>query len=257
MTRGSTGRRNATPGPLPGDPPTCRVATAGWGIPRSVAEHFPGSGTGLGRYAARFNAVEINSTFYRSHRPSTYARWVAATPPSFRFAVKLPRTITHEARLVNAEGLIAAFRAEALQLGEKLGPLLVQLPPSLAFDRRVADDFFAALRDLWPETVVCEPRHATWFEDEPDAVMSAQRIARVAADPARHTAAGRPGGWRSVSYWRLHGSPRMYYSSYDEAALCGLAAEMKAALGEVWCVFDNTTSGAAAGNALTLERLVS
>jgi uncharacterized protein YecE (DUF72 family) len=233
------------------------VGTAGWAIPRAAAEHFPAHGAGLERYAARFDAVEINSTFYRSHRTSTYARWIAATPPHFRFAVKLPRAITHVARLVNTAPLLAAFRSEALQLGDKLGPLLVQLPPSLAFDPAVAEPFFRELRELWPEVVVCEPRHASWFEADADALMADYRVARVAADPARHPAAATPGGWRGLSYWRLHGSPRMYYSAYDRAALSALASEVRAAAGESWCVFDNTTSGAATSDALALLEMIS
>lgn len=242
--------------PAPPDRAAPRIGTAGWAIPRAVAERFPTDGSALQRYAARFTAAEINSTFYRSHRASTYARWVAATPPDFRFAVKLPRTITHEARLAHPTPLLAAFRAEATQLGDKLGPLLVQLPPSLSFDAAVADAFFGELRELWPTAVVCEPRHPSWFEDAADTLLSVFRIARVAADPPRHPRASRPGGWRSVSYWRLHGSPRMYYSSYDDALLCDLAADVRHAGGETWCVFDNTTSGAATANALSLQAMI-
>jgi uncharacterized protein YecE (DUF72 family) len=233
-----------------------RVATAGWAIPKAVADRFPAAGTGLERYATRFSAVEINSTFYRSHRASTYARWVAATPSFFRFAVKLPRTITHEARLVGAKPLIAAFHDEVVQLGEKLGPLLVQLPPTLAYDAAIADGFLRDLRDLWPGTIVCEPRHPSWFEPEAEALMRAYRVARVAADPARHPAAAVPGGWNGAAYWRLHGSPRMYSSAYDQTALERLAADILAQVAETWCVFDNTTSGAAAANALSLLDLV-
>ena len=233
------------------------VATAGWTIPRAIAESFPAHGGGLERYAARFDAVEINTTFYRSHRAGTYARWSAATPADFRFAVKLPRSITHYARLVDAKPLMAAFRAEAVDLGEKLGPLLVQLPPSLAFDASVAGRFFGDLRGLWPETVVCEPRHASWFEAEADALLRAHRIGRVAADPAPHPAAGAPGGWEGFAYWRLHGSPRMYYSAYDQAALATLASTLQTgAAQETWCVFDNTASGAAGANALSLRKLL-
>jgi uncharacterized protein YecE (DUF72 family) len=223
-----------------------------------VAEDFPAEGAGLERYAARFDAVEINSTFYRSHRASTYARWVAATPERFRFAVKLPRAITHEARLVDAGARVAAFRSEIRPLGEKLGPLLVQLPPGLAFDAAIAEPFFADLRRLWPEAVVCEPRHGSWFESDADALLSAFRIARVAADPARHPAAGAPGGWKGLAYWRLHGSPRMYSSPYDEGALRALALDLQvAAAREAWCVFDNTASGAAMANALSLQAMIS
>ena len=235
----------------------CKVATAGWTIPRAVAGQFPAEGAGLERYAARFDAVEINTTFYRGHQASTYARWVAATPAHFRFAVKLPRSITHEARLIGAVPLVAALRAEALQLGDRLGPLLVQLPPSLAFDPAVAEPFFAGLRSLWPGSIVCEPRHVSWFEAEADALLAAHQVGRVAADPARHPAAATPGGWEGIRYWRLHGAPRMYFSPYDEAFLRALSSQIQAAPGETWCVFDNTASGAAAANALSLQAMLS
>lgn len=234
-----------------------RIGTAGWTIPRFVADEFPVEGTGLQRYAARFSAVEINSTFYRSHKPSTWERWRQATPPDFRFAAKVPKTVTHGARLVGCEGLLDAFVAEVSEgLGEKLGPLLVQLPPSLAFDADVAGAFFASLRQRSDRPIVCEPRHASWFEPQADALLAAHRVARAAADPARHPRAGEPGGWRGLAYWRLHGSPRMYYSSYGEAFLSQLAADVGNHEGEAWVIFDNTTSGAAAANALQLSRML-
>lgn len=233
-----------------------RVGTAGWTVPAALADCFPPAGTSLERYSKRFNGVEINSTFYRSHRAGTYARWMAGTPPHFRFAVKLPRTITHDARLLNTQSLLAAFRTEVLQLGEKLGPVLVQLPPTLAYDTGVAEAFFGHLRDQWPGTIVCEPRHPSWFDPEAEALMTAHRVGRVATDPIRHPAAAKPGGWKGVSYWRLHGSPRVYYSSYEDVVLRGLAAEVMSQSGETWCIFDNTASGAAAANALRLLDLI-
>ena len=234
-----------------------RVATAGWAIPRGVADQFPEAGSGLERYAARLDGVEINSTFYRAHRASTYARWVAGTPDLFRFAVKLPRAITHDARLHETGPLVATFRAQIAPLCDKLGPLLVQLPPSLLFDAGLVEAFLIDLRQIWPETVVCEPRHPSWFEGAADAMLSAYHVGRVAADPARHPAAALPGGWSGVSYWRLHGSPRTYYSPYGDAALSLLAAQARTAAGaQTWIVFDNTASGAAAGDALRLKRLM-
>lgn len=230
------------------------IATAGWSIPRAVADAFPAEGSALERYSARFNGVEINSTFYRGHRTSTYQRWAATTPPGFRFAVKLPRLITHEARLLDTEGLIATFRTEVEALGEKLGPLLVQLPPSLAFHAVAHRRFFESLRAIWPDPIACEPRHASWFESEPDALMCDLRISRVAADPARHPKAGEPGGWSGLVYLRLHGSPRIYSSPYEDAVLREIAAQIETCQsGQSWCVFDNTASGAAASNALTLR----
>ena len=81
---------------------TIRIGTAGWTVPKAVAEKFPGEGGHLARYAGRFDAVEINSSFYRPHRPATYARWAASVPHGFRFAMKIPREITHTRRLADA-----------------------------------------------------------------------------------------------------------------------------------------------------------
>ena len=78
-----------------------RIGTAGWAIPRIHADLFPGNGTGLERYSGRLNAAEINSSFYRPHRPATYARWADAVPEAFRFSVKIPRSISHEKRLID------------------------------------------------------------------------------------------------------------------------------------------------------------
>ena len=244
-----------SPDPDPPLPAPVLVGCAGWTLPPAVHPAFPAEGSHLQRYAAVFHAVEINSSFYRPHRPATYARWRDAVPPGFRFCVKLPKAITHERRLVDAEDALAAFLAEAGALGEKLACLLVQLPPSLAFDAATADGFFAALRAATAAAAVCEPRHATWFTPEAGALLERWRIARVAADPARVPAAAEPGGWPGIAYHRLHGSPRTYYSSYDDAYLDALAARVAqdAAAGrEVWCIFDNTAAGAAAQNALAL-----
>ena len=181
------------------------------------------------------------------------ARWAAATPDDFRFALKAPKTVTHEARLVDCAEPMARFLAQADELGPKLGPVLLQLPPSLAFDAEAAGRFFATLREMFGGQAVCEPRHPTWFDPDADALLTAYRIARVAADPARVPAAAIPGGWPDLAYWRLHGSPRMYFSAYDDAALGRVGEAMAAsASAERWCIFDNTASGAAAADALRL-----
>jgi len=233
-----------------------RVGTAGWSLPRAEQPHFPAEGTHLERYAARLNAVEINSSFYRPHRPSTYARWAASVPAAFRFAVKVPRAITHERRLADAEPLLDAFLAEVAALGDRLGPLLVQLPPSLRFDAPVAAAFLAALRERHAGAVAIEPRHASWFTEEAAALLAERRVARVAADPPRAGVDGEPGGWSGLLYYRLHGSPRIYYSAYDGDYLRALAARLGAAAAAgvpAWCIFDNTAAGAATANALEVR----
>ncbi|CAA9375033.1 MAG: FIG003003: hypothetical protein [uncultured Gemmatimonadetes bacterium] len=232
-----------------------RVGTAGWTLPRAEQEHFPAEGTHLQRYAGRFSAAEINSSFYRPHRPSTYARWAESVPAGFLFSIKLPKAITHTQRLRDADALLDGFLGEAAGLGDRLGGLLVQLPPSLEFDSAVAEAFFSALRGRSSLAIACEPRHPTWFGDEAAELLARFRVARVAADPARVPSAAEPGGWPDLVYFRLHGSPRIYYSAYEPAYLDALAARLRAeaAAGrQVWCIFDNTASGAAAADALGL-----
>jgi uncharacterized protein YecE (DUF72 family) len=232
-----------------------RIGTAGWSIPRDVAAQFPAGDSLLERYAQRFSAVEINASFYRLPQPGTLERWASVTPPDFRFAMKTPKTVTHGARLSDAGAPMSEFLDRAALLGEKLGPILVQLPPSLAFDAQVAERFFGEVRARFQGDVVVEPRHPTWGTPEADAGLAALHIARVAADPARFPGAEVPGGWRGLSYWRLHGSPRVYYSDYDDRALAGWREAIGRTDAPAWCVFDNTASGAATRNALALAEL--
>jgi uncharacterized protein YecE (DUF72 family) len=234
--------------------PSLHVGCAGWSIPRQYAEHFPEQGTHLERYAQRLPAVEINSSFYRPHRPETYARWAASVPESFQFAVKIPKEMTHTRRLRDVADPLARFLSEIAPLGPKLGPLLVQLPPSLRFDAERVEAFFTLLRAHFRGDVVCEPRHVSWFSDEAERMLVAARVARVAADPALLPEAAQPGGWPGLVYYRLHGSPEMYSSDYSAAYLTTLAQTLRAAAPAVppWCIFDNTALGAATANALDL-----
>jgi uncharacterized protein YecE (DUF72 family) len=235
------------------------IGTAGWSIPRPNQHRFPAGESLLARYAQVLPAVEINSTFYRPHRASTFERWAATVPRAFRFSVKIPNTITHDQRLTRSAKLLKTFLADLAPLGSRLGCLLVQLPPSLAFDARVAHTFFTVLRKQFDGGVALEPRHVTWFTDPSDRLLNKFKVARVAADPPRAEGDGEPGGWPGLAYLRLHGSPRIYYSSYDDdylTALAGRLKKLRRARIPTWCIFDNTTLGAATSNALSLsERL--
>ncbi len=206
-----------------------------------------------------FRAAEINSSFHRPHRRELYEKWARSTPRAFRFSVKLPRTITHDAKLRNARALLEAFLEQAAGLGSRLGPLLVQLPPSLAFDARLALRFFALLRALHAGAVACEPRHASWFGAQAEALFAEHRIARVAADPAITPEAALPGGYRGVVYYRLHGAPRRYWSEYPPARVREWAQALRAlpARTQAWCIFDNTAGSGAVPNALALQQAVS
>ncbi|MFL5582477.1 MAG: DUF72 domain-containing protein [Gemmatimonadaceae bacterium] len=237
------------------------VGTAGWSIPKLHADAFPAEGSHLARYAARLPAVEINSSFYRPHRPATYARWAASVPDGFRFSAKVPKAATHEARLRGPDAVAALerFLGEVRELGDRLGPLLVQLPPKLSYDGETARAFLGAMRERFDGLVALEPRHATWFDDEAARLLVEHRVARVAADPPKGApAAADPGGWDGLVYIRWHGSPKMYYSPYPPEELEKAAAALRAARGrgaEAWAIFDNTADGHAWGDALAVWAL--
>lgn len=230
------------------------IGCAGWNIPAAEAASFPESGTHLQRYAAVFSAVEINSSFYRPHRPATYARWRDSVPSSFRFSVKMPRELTHVRRLRHAAEPMQRFLDEVRHLKEKLGCLLLQLPPSLNFSHAEVDAFLEQLRQRFDGPVVCEPRHPTWGSDEASTLLEAWSITRVIADPEPVPVTLNPDA--RIAYFRLHGSPEMYASSYSDAFLASLAARLEEHMTmkrDIWCVFDNTMYGAATCNALVLR----
>lgn len=236
-----------------------RIGTAGWTIRSEHTSLFGDSGTHLTRYAARLNAVEINSSFYKPHRAQSYARWARETPKEFSFAVKMPKRITHELQLAGAKNAIGEFFAQCGGLGEKLGCVLIQLPPSLEFDSAVVSRFLREVRAIHTGAVALEPRHESWFEPAPDGLLARFKIARVAADPLPAkmqdmSIAQSPGGFDGLEYWRLHGSPKIYYANYASDFLDTLAKRLSnsAQSKDVWCVFDNTAVGHATNNALEL-----
>ena len=231
--------------------PRVFVATAGWSVPRQHACLVKREGTGLQKYSSVLGAAEINSTFYRRHQPKTFERWRDSVPAAFRFAVKVPRWITHEAALASPAEALARFFDDVRGLGDKLGPILVQLPASAGFDSRRARAFFRTLRGLYAGLVACEPRHPGWYGTTASNLFSDYDVARVVADPPRPLEARHPGGTSSLRYTRWHGSPHVYWSPYSDEqlrALLELTLQAPAA-SDVWCVFDNTASGSALDDA--------
>jgi uncharacterized protein YecE (DUF72 family) len=232
------------------------IGCAGWGINKDAAAAFPTEGSHLERYAAVFPAVEINSSFYRPHQPQTYARWAASVPDAFRFSVKLPKAITHEAKLVQADDLLDRFAREAGELGPKLGCVLVQMPPSGVFDAEVVADFLPRLRARFPCMLALEGRHPTWFDAAATELLRAHGVTRVMADPP----AGQPGPHvptTMATYIRLHGTPRIYYSAYPPEFLREVEQDIVAMTrpgADLWCIFDNTAEGHSVPNALDVLR---
>ncbi len=204
--------------------------------------------------------AEIDSSFYRHHKNETYSRWAASVGKNFRFSVKMPRELTHEGRLVcEKHAVLDRFLLEVAGLGRKLGVLLAQLPPGLVFDRADVMRYFRRLRRAVPDAValVCEPRHASWGKEEVQLLRGKLGVSRAAVDPPRWGLDSSPGGYGGLAYFRMHGSPRIYYSDYEAARLADLALHLKQAAhasDQVWCIFDNTAHGHAIGNALSIQR---
>jgi uncharacterized protein YecE (DUF72 family) len=223
------------------------IATAGWSIPKTVKERFPQQGSSLSRYASVFDATEINSTFYRQHKPSTFARWAESVPDGFRFSVKIPQEITHTRMMKEIGDPFDSFLKDIAPLAGKRGPLLCQLPPSLAFDPAHMEAACRTMRDADAGPIVMEVRHKSWASDEAVALLKKYTFDRVLADP--------PLVWTGedftvpARYVRLHGKPKIYYSTYSDEEIRSLSKLLSAGS---WCVFDNTASGAALNNALTM-----
>lgn len=233
------------------------VGCAGWKVGREYWPLFTGQGSHLELYARKLHAVELNSTFYRAHRPATYKKWASSVGADFRFSVKIPKSVTHENRLENCTDQLDVFLSQCCELGDRLGCLLIQLPPSLVFNPRIAGRFFEALRVRYSGYVVIEPRHTSWGDAQ--ALLVEHHIAQAAVDPLRLGNDATPGGWPGFHYWRFHGSPRIYYSEYEQDWLMAKARDMLQANSDdspIWCIFDNTARDAALGNALFMQHLM-
>jgi uncharacterized protein YecE (DUF72 family) len=183
---------------------TVHVGTSGWQYRDWRGPFYPAGlrqSDWLGHYAERFATVEVNNSFYRLPEAETFASWKEHTPDDFIVAVKASRYITHVKRLRDAAGPVTLLMERASRLGDKLGPVLLQLPPTMRADPGRLDETLAAFP---PRTqVAVELRHASWFSDEVRAVLERHHAALCLADrrgepqtPIWHTA-----DW---AYLRLH-----------------------------------------------------
>ena len=228
------------------------IGLAGWS--EAVSKHrtyFPGSGSGLTRYAETFSMVEVNSSFYRAVRPETFASWAEQTPPGFRFSVKINRAVTHAARL-SANAKLEQALEPIMSLGPKLAAVLIQLPPTLATDPGRDAAFLDRLRGLYSGMVAWEPRQPSWEAPEAARLLEAHGITPVRTTIPEAGAAHAPSG----TYVRLHGTPRRYYSAYSTADLTTLSEWLRTALSPSIVIFDNTASSAGVRNAIELSEML-
>ncbi len=212
----------------------------------------------LGHFAGQFATVEVNNAFYRLPERQTFANWRAQTPDDFRFAVKMSRYLTHIRRLREPAEPVARFLDRAAGLGDRLGPVLLQLPPTLRADADALDAVLAQFPT--GVRVAVEPRHASWWCAQVRAVLERRGAALCWADRR-----GRPQTplWRTTDwgYLRLHEGAATPRPGYGRTALASWLRRIEAAYAplhrhEVYVYFNNDPGGAAVRDAATLGRLV-
>ncbi len=246
-------------GLIDGGGPKARIGTSGWtyrgwrsgfyaGVPQKKWLPF---------CAERFTGIEVNATFYRTIKETTFERWRTETPDDFAFALKGSRFITHLRRLADPQESVERQRGDAVALGDKLAAMLWQLPKSLEKDMALISRFADAL-DRWPAARhTVEFRHESWFDDEVAQCLGAHRIAVCLSDAADWPL------WDTVTtdfvYLRLHGHTRTYASAYGDDALRDWATRVRRWLRqgrEVHVYFDNDVEGAAPYDAMRLMEMV-
>lgn len=235
------------------------IGTAAWNIPSIAKERFSPEGTHLQRYSKLLNSVEINSCFYREHMPSTYAKWARDVPENFKFCAKLLKVFTHEQKLAVDQIKFKEVLTTMMELGNKFGVLLVQLPPKLEFDRDIVSEFFAQARQVFQANIALEPRNLTWRHRDALQLFKEYKISKVIADPERCPVVNLSEWQQSnIVYYRLHGSPEIYKSDYSAEFLTKISDEMKKWPKEkdVFCLFDNTARGFASEDALEIKDLL-
>ncbi len=240
------------------------VGTSGWNYAGWRGSFYPSdlpTRKFLPYYAERFNSAEVNYSFYHLPRVSTYEKWHAETPKQFVFAVKLSRFITHVKRLHAVREAYDEFLKRALSLGEKLGPILLQFPPSF----QASEENLARMREFLDyaaagKTVrlAAEFRHKSCFDESMLSLLRAHQVALVIAHSSRYpvpeAAATAP-----FVYFRFHGPRELFASGYSDQELGEWAVHMKAFLRggrDVYAYFNNDALGDAVPNAETLRTLV-
>lgn len=239
--------------------PRIYLGTSGWNYKAWKNDFYAGvkQKEWLQHYAARFNAVEINATFYRLQKETTLQGWLERTPQKFMFAAKGSRYVTHVRKLKNAMDSILLQKDNLALMGDRLRAVLWQMPASLAKDMELLQAFAQNLQD-WPGPAhVLEFRHSSWFEAAVQKVLDDYGLTPCVSDAAdwpRWDSAG-----RDLVYIRLHGEQQTYSSWYSEEQLQAWAEWIQGHLDqgrEAHIYFDNTDGLAAPQNAQRLQELL-
>jgi len=210
-------------------------------------------------YITRFSCVELNSSFYNLPLKTTVSGWANRTPDTFRFCLKLSRFITHQLQLVNVEDPLQKFLDVFDGMKDRLGPVLIQLPPGLSYDKSLISDFFNLLKEKSSHyQFAVEVRNKSWINDSFFDILSRHKTAFVIADSG-----GRYPYNEAVTagfvYLRFHGREQLYASDYQEDDLRYYAEKITKWIEEskeVWVFFNNDYHCFAVKNAARLEEII-
>lgn len=235
---------------------TVYLGTSGWSYPGWKGVFYPPglpSKNWLAFYAGRFPTVEINMTFYRLPTPAMLESWAEKTPPRFLFTFKAFRLITHLKKLRHVKGDVKDFYGLADRLGEKLGCILFQLPPSVSLDLDLLAEFLGTFSAGHRNVV--EFRHPSWYDERVFELMRRQRTALCIVPSGRVPST--PVETSDVAYIRFHGPGGDYASRYAETELAewaGVIERRRAA--ECFVYFNNDFHGYAVANGLRLMEML-
>lgn len=233
------------------------IGTSGWNYHHWEGIFYPAGyprKTWLQYYGQHFATVEVNATFYRLPLVSTFENWRINTPEKFLMAVKANRFITHIKRLRDPVEPLSRFFSRVRVLGEKLGPILFQLPPSLAYGESVCESFFTTLIP-YEHRCALEVRHASWLEEKALLMLEKYGIAFCISDTA-HRYPYCEAVTADFVYIRLHGSKKLYASEYTEEELRMWAEKIRSWGRETFVYFDNDFAGYAPRNARRLMEII-
>jgi len=238
------------------------IGTSGWSYKHWAGIFYPEGlkpAKWLEYYLLHFQCVELNSSFYHLPRESTVAGWLHRVPEDFIFCPKLSRYITHRQKLQDSGGSLERFFDVFSALKPRLGPVLVQFPPGMGYDKNKVDGFFTMLHDNYPEyRFAVEVRHPSWFNDTFYNLLEKNNAAFVIADSGKRYPYQEVVTARYV-YLRFHGREKLYASDYSIDTLKAYSEKIIQWLTdnrEVWVFFNNDFNGYALRNASTLSDLI-
>jgi len=238
------------------------VGTSGWSYDHWKGIFYPVTVKPpyyLEYYVTRFNCVELDSSFYHLPLKKTTTGWMERTPDTFMFCPKLSRYITHQKRLVDAEEPLKKYFEVFDVMKKRLGPVLIQLPPGLSFDKPLISRFLDILKEEYNDyRFAIEARHKSWITDDCFKLFNQYQIAFVIADSGK-----RFPYYEAVTadfvYFRFHGHEKLYASDYSEQELQQYAEKILNWLKgtkEVWAFFNNDFYGFAVKNASRLKEIL-